>query len=438
MLRKTTVAAAAIAIFSTGAYAENIKVDFDRGIDVKPILEMLGDGYYRAQGLPSAETIAASRKPASPVKEWTIMVFVNGKNNLEQYALKDVNEMETVGSSAKMNIVVELGRMKGYSSEDGDWTGTRRFLIQKDNEPAKITSPVLQSFDSVNMGSWTHLAEFAEWAKNNYPAKKYMLIVWNHGSGWLKSAGGKTDRGISFDEETRNRLSTKQLGQALEKAGGVDIYGSDACLMQMAEVDYQIKNHAGIIVQSAETEPADGYAYNDFLSRLSAKPEAAPYEAAEMAADSYIAHYAKIGLGATQSVVKSAALAKLSALTREWVSLSMSAKDIAAVKAAKKCQTYYYLDNKDMYDFMRIMAEKTGNEALRAKSLEIMGFLEKEVILANKWTGDAYKHAHGLAIYVPDSPDFYDTGTQNWTTYDSLEWSSSTGWNTFAKWAAGI
>jgi len=438
MLLKRIIAVAAIALFGADAYAENVKVDFDRGIDVKPIIETLENADYRAEGLPSAEAVESSRRPAAPSKEWTIMVFVNGKNNLEQYALKDVNEMETVGSGEKVNIVVELGRMKGYSAEDGDWTGARRYLVQKDTDSQKITSPILQSIPNANMGSWTHLAEFAAWAKTNYPARKYMLIVWNHGSGWLKATSGQTDRGISFDEETRNRLSTQQLGQALEKAGGVDVYGSDACLMQMAEVDYQIKNHARVIVQSAETEPADGYTYGDFLSRLSARPQATPEEAAEMAADSYIGHYAQIGIGATQSVVKAAALEELSVKVREWVKIAMSVKDTAAVKAAKKCQTYYYLDNKDMHDFMRIVAENTKHADLREKSLEVTDFLEKEVVLANKWTGDAYKHAHGLAVYVPASPDFYDTGSQTWTTYDSLAWSSATGWNTFAKWAAGL
>lgn len=30
---------------------------------------------------------------APPAREWTVMVYVNGKNDLETFALTDVNEM---------------------------------------------------------------------------------------------------------------------------------------------------------------------------------------------------------------------------------------------------------------------------------------------------------------------------------------------------------
>jgi len=64
-------------------------------------------------------------------KEWTIMVYVDGKNDLEKFALKDMNEMEMIGSSYEVNVVVEVGRIDGFDVSDGDWKGTRRYLIQK-------------------------------------------------------------------------------------------------------------------------------------------------------------------------------------------------------------------------------------------------------------------------------------------------------------------
>lgn len=121
---------------------------------------------------------APAKNISGPAKEWTIMVYVNAKNNLETYGLKDVNEMEMTGSSDKVNIVVEMGRMKGYNDSDGDWTGVRRYLVRRDTDAAAITSPVLSEF-SADMGDYRHLIEFGRWAKAEYPAKKYMLVVWN-------------------------------------------------------------------------------------------------------------------------------------------------------------------------------------------------------------------------------------------------------------------
>src|SRR3989339_803156 len=84
------------------------------------------------------------RQEVRPEKEWTIMVFVNAKNNLESYGLKDMNEMEMIGSGDKYNVVVELARMKGFDSSEGDWTTSRRYLVKKDNDTGKITSPVVE------------------------------------------------------------------------------------------------------------------------------------------------------------------------------------------------------------------------------------------------------------------------------------------------------
>jgi len=428
MFRKSVIGAGVLALFGTAAYAASVEVDFDKGVDTKAILEAIRSADYKTEGLPSAEAMEASRKPAKPSKEWTIMVFINGKNNLEQYGLKDVNEMEMVGSGDKVNVVVELARIKGYSSADGNWTGSRRYLIQKDTETSKITSPIVQTIPTVDMGDWNHLVDFGNWVKTNYPAKKYMLIVWNHGSGWNKSVAGPS-KGISYDDETGKHITTQQLGQALAKIGGVDVYGSDACLMQMAEVNYQIKDNAKVIVQSEETEPGDGYTYNDFLNKVMAKQNATPAEIGVMAADAYTDHYVQIGQGATQSSVSGPALAGLAPMVKEWVSLAMASKDTAAIKAAKDCQAYYYSDNKDMYDFLSIVADKTSDAALKAKSQEIMKYLEANVVLHNRWTGSSYSKSHGLAVYVPDSFD---------STYNGLAWSADTGWNTFAQWAASI
>gem|GEM_PF-5637235 len=61
------------------------------------------------------------------------MVFMNGKNNLEEMALFNLNDMERVGSTDKVNIIAETGRR--YINLDGKWEqGVRRFYIQKDND----------------------------------------------------------------------------------------------------------------------------------------------------------------------------------------------------------------------------------------------------------------------------------------------------------------
>ena len=42
--------------------------------------------------------------------KWTIMVYMAGDNNLESAAMVDLKEMAKVGSTADVNIVVQLDR----------------------------------------------------------------------------------------------------------------------------------------------------------------------------------------------------------------------------------------------------------------------------------------------------------------------------------------
>ena len=47
------------------------------------------------------------------IKEWTFMIFMNGDNNLDQSAVKDLKEIRSKGSSNEfMNVVVMIDREK--------------------------------------------------------------------------------------------------------------------------------------------------------------------------------------------------------------------------------------------------------------------------------------------------------------------------------------
>ena len=358
----------------------------------------------------------------SNTKEWTIMVYFNGKNNLEGNALTDMNEMEMIGSSDRVNVVVELGRMDGYDQSDGDWKTARRYLVKRDNDIYRVTSPVVKDLGKVDMGDYKHLADFGKWAKTNYPAKKYMLIVWNHGSGWVKSIG-RADKGISYDYETGNHISTPQLGMALKAIGKVDIYASDACLMQMAEVGYEIKDYADYIVGSEETESSDGYTYNTLLGPLVAKPGMGAEELGKLAVDSYSDHYQSQGVDSTHSLVKASALDGLIPLVNDFVATVMASKD--SVKTAiNQAQSYIYHDNKDMSHFLTLYMAFTKNAAIKAKAQSLQNYLLNKLVIHNRVTG-SYGASKGLAIYMPGSPNL---------DYRDLAWAKASQWDEFINW----
>ncbi|MES3037132.1 MAG: clostripain-related cysteine peptidase, partial [Bdellovibrionota bacterium] len=235
-------------------------------------------------------------------KKWTMIVFMNGHSNLAQYTDKDINEMEAVGSDENRNIVVQ------WATESE--TQTHRMLIKKDADTTTITSPKIESMPRVDMGDYRELQRFLEWAIEKYPAEHYFVDVWNHGNGWMERMPGQAFEvnNISYDDISGNSISIPDLALALkaasEKAGKkIDIYGSDACLMAMAEVGSELAPYVETMVGSEEVEPLDGWEYTTFLNAWNLKPNATSHEIGQILADTYMESYATGYRGLTFSVV---------------------------------------------------------------------------------------------------------------------------------------
>jgi len=410
----------AAAVFAIIAVASNL-VSAEISFDTLNKTSLQQELSFMELTLPEASPVAAEDKAAQ--KEWTIMVFINAKNNLEKYGLLDVNEMEKVGSSDKVNIVVELGRIAGYASNDGDWKSTRRYLVQKDNDFSKITSPVLADLGKTDMGDYKSLVAFANWAKTTYPAKRYMLIVWNHGAGWIKSRGMNDPKGISYDDETGNHITTPQFGVAMKAIGKVDVIGTDACLMQMPEVNYEIKDYVDYIVASEETEPGDGYTYDTFLGPVVAKPTMTPREVGAQAVNAYADHYGT--QDHTQSLVLASAMNGFMPLVNNFVKAAMAANEKALIKTAMSgTQAYAYAENKDLWHFLSLYGASSADANVKATAKLLQDYITKELVLVNR-TNSSYSDSHGIAIYMPNYAN---------SSYSSLAWARDGQWDEFIAW----
>lgn len=134
-------------------------------------------------GTPSPPSpVNPSLNPPAVPAEWTIMVYLNADNNLERFGIQDFREMAKIGSDDKVNVVVQFDRTPEETNECGDWTQALRFRVEKGMEPT--TANAIEDLGEVDMGDKNVLAAFVEWAKLRYQAKRYMLIIWNHGQGW--------------------------------------------------------------------------------------------------------------------------------------------------------------------------------------------------------------------------------------------------------------
>src|SRR5438045_3196918 len=108
--------------------------------------------------------------------KWTVMVWMNGDNNLEDSVFADYQEMARVGSSADVRIIAQLDRLavRRVPLTDPEWADTYRFLVEANKSP--IPANAVGSPGEVNMVDGKALCEFVKWAMDKYPADHYALI----------------------------------------------------------------------------------------------------------------------------------------------------------------------------------------------------------------------------------------------------------------------
>jgi hypothetical protein len=210
--------------------------------------------------------------------QWTFMVYMGGDNNLEDEGIKDINEMEMVGSDPNVNIVVQFDRTPGEDSTNGDWTDTRRFLIMKDYDSNIINSPLKGVLGEANMAHPQTLLNFINWSITNYPAEHYFLDLWGHGKGW---------QGVTLDGA--DWLEMEEIESVLPKfKDRIHVVGFDNCNMAMIEVYTQFIGHVDYIVGSEKEEDALGWPYDTIFGTLKDEPTMSPLDLSSFIAEYYV------------------------------------------------------------------------------------------------------------------------------------------------------
>lgn len=226
-----------------------------------------------------------------PIKEWTVLVYLNADNDLYRFGFLNMAQMEKVGSTNSMNVVVQ------FDPEPKGMPTTRYFVTKNDNPvTGKITSQVLETMPETDMGNAKTLSEFLAWGVKAYPAKKYAVIIWNHGNGW---------QGVSYDDNPSTHLTMPALRAGLENmnavvaqqrrvrntGGQIDLLNFDACIMSTLEVAYELKDTAKFMVGSQFNEPGEGENYTMFLTPMAAKPTMSARELSEVLVYQYSLNY---------------------------------------------------------------------------------------------------------------------------------------------------
>ncbi len=358
-----------------------------------------------------AATFVASTASADT---WTVLAYVAGDNNLERYAVEDIQEMAKVGTGGNLKIAVQLDRSLKYSqaSLDGvpNFKGTKRLRVDKD----KVVE--MQDVGNPDGTQPATVADFIKWGIATFPSDHYAVVLWDHGSGW---------KGCCEDESSPGRDWTplndiaEGLRLGLEGSGRTkyDLIGFDQCLMASIEVAHAIQPYGKVMVASAETEPGPGWDYEPFMRAIANNPAIDAAGVGKAIADSY-----SVSANDSEHTMSVVDLEKIPALVQSIDTLSDTLGPAAAVREswmpmarsranAEKYGSSGFGDPLAAIDLGNFIDGLGATPAYKPNTDAVRAAMNAAVVY--KVQGPGHGNHTGLSIHLPEKaakPEYLEVG----------------------------
>jgi len=216
--------------------------------------------------LVSSATATCNAETGSQTAEWTVLVYMDGDNSLDEYSEMDVMEMMSADFTEDVRVLVLWDRLDLpvylYEVSPGGLdmiSGLTVNGIDLNGEEVYMADPAI-------------LNAFVDFGTAMYPSENLMVILWDHGDPLF---------GVCWDEHFeypwfpyQGSLSYDDIGRTLV-GHDVDVLAFDTCSAGMSEIAYlygQMNACNGLdvdyIVASEIYVPCYGYPYDAILTRM--------------------------------------------------------------------------------------------------------------------------------------------------------------------------
>jgi hypothetical protein len=405
------------------------------------------------------------------MKDFSFFTYMAGDNNLSEYGLRDIEEMQKTGSSSNTSILVEI-------DQAGDFDGVIRYEIsEKDPRTGKADRIVKDRLPEKDSGNPQTLLDSLKWAKSLYEAKKYFIVIWNHGSGFRNRISSRVsitlpppnevikikddtnnknknksnneeqnltnstthirkgtlfyhqytdeylkefaNRVIASDDMTGNSLDMIELRNVLTKAGftgdnKIEVLGFDACLMNLLEVAFEMAGSARFLIGSEELEPGAGWPYTTDVKSLNSFNGDT-----KKLVTNFVTNYSK-----SYQLQKSQWPITQSAISLEYTSqLAESINELAKVLSnilpdklvdisdlRESVQTYAVAEDYDDYIDLGDFADLLINNIDNNEIISAAKKVQKDLkpaVIAEAHLGEEVQHSYGLTIWFPETSHKY-------------------------------
>ncbi len=351
---------------------------------------------------------------------WSLLTFFALDNDLD-HGTGIVNRLHA--ASARSANVASVTFYDGAKNNDTLYV----------YETAPGVSAKSQNQREADSGTAAALNDFVTFAGKTTAAQRRALSMADHGGGII--------RGICSDWNGpggKKIIHMHEVAQVLEK-NPVEIMLFDACFMQMAEVGYELRKGAKVLI-AAQTTTRGDFPYENIVNVLDANPKADSRQVATQLLD-VIADNARyeVAFGA-MDITKSEELARRTAKLSDVLMAKIKDRNIKkAVASAIRGATSYanetspgltmYNNYRDMIDVMANLS-KVGDAEIAAAAQAVSEAAKASIIgerhrSAGFFGGELnLSKASGLAIYAQvDGPVE--------ANYMRRSWNQDTRWGDF-------
>lgn len=222
------------------------------------------------------------KRDYSLAKTVTVMMYVNGSDLESDYseATNDISEILSADYNENVNIIIQTVGTKKWDSRYGIASDhSQRYRVEEDG-----IELVDDSLGQLNGVDGNTLRDFILWSKNNYPADRYILQMWDHGGGPVYGFG--YDQNQSDDEA----MSIDEIQSAIKSAEVFfDFIGMDCCIMANLETACAMYECCDYMILSEDFESGLGWSYRGFISALANNPAIETSELGRIAIDDFVA-----------------------------------------------------------------------------------------------------------------------------------------------------
>ena len=181
-------------------------------------------------------------------------------------ATRDLTEILSVSCPSNVNFVIQTGGSTKWSTKYGiSATNIGRYHVNNKSLAQDA------SLDQANMGDYETFRDYLEWGMTTYPAKKYGVIMWDHGGAMEGLCQDDNYNGDTLlNSEVVNAVYDARLLAGVSEK--LEFIAYDVCLMAVQDVAEFNSYNFNYMIASQESEAGTGYDYDQWLPTLYNNP----------------------------------------------------------------------------------------------------------------------------------------------------------------------